>query len=61
LIVQLATAEVLFYQDGPYLVSFDFFNNIDGKTDSYITIGGFNSTWTYGGNLNSMVNFMIEE
>ena len=30
-------------------VSFDFFNNTDGKSYSYLTIGGFNHTWTFGG------------
>ena len=41
-------------REGPYLVNFDFFKNIDGETYSYVTIGGFNSTWTYGGSLGSL-------
>ena len=30
-------------------VSFDFFNDTDGKSYSYLTVGGFNHTWTFGG------------
>ena len=54
LIKQLAFADLIIPNDGPYLVSFDFFKNLDGETHSYVTLGGFNETWTYGGSLGSL-------
>ena len=41
-------------------VSFDFFNDTDGKSDSYLTVGGFNHTWTFGGK-HGLIKYPMEQ
>ena len=41
-------------------VSFDFFNDTDGKSYSYLTVGGFNHTWTFGGK-HGLIKYRMEQ